>query len=92
MIRAYDLQPDGTVNNMRVFHNLFRPGADGASIDVKNSRGGWVAFSARNRRALDTKCGIYVFAPTGALIRFIPIPEDTITNCALAERSENAPM
>jgi len=31
---------------------------------------------------LDTKCGIYVFAPTGALLKFIPIPEDTITNCA----------
>ena len=31
---------------------------------------------------LDTKCGIYVFSPAGALLRFIPIPEDTITNCA----------
>ena len=29
---------------------------------------------------LDTKCGIYVISPQGKLLKFIPIPEDTITN------------
>jgi gluconolactonase len=85
MIRAYDLQPDGTVRNMRVFHNFY-PGrsADGICIDTKGNL--YAAAGLHRRRAtsetLDTKAGIHVFAPNGKLLRFIPIPEDTITNCA----------
>ncbi len=29
---------------------------------------------------MDTKGGVYVISPQGTLIKFIPIPEDTITN------------
>ena len=29
---------------------------------------------------LDTKCGVYVISPEGKLLKFIPIPEDYITN------------
>ena len=38
MIRAYDLQPDGTVRNMRVHYNFY-PGrsADGMSIDTQGN-------------------------------------------------------
>jgi gluconolactonase len=85
MIRAYDLQPDGTLRNMRVFHNFY-PGrsADGMCIDVK---GNLYAAAGLNRprgttETLDTKSGVHVFAPDGKLLRFIPIPEDLITNCA----------
>ena len=85
MIRAYDLQPGGTVTNMRVFHN-FSPGrsADGLCIDVQ---GNLYAAAGLNRRrgtseTLDTKAGVHVFSAQGKLQRFIPIPEDTITNCA----------
>ena len=85
MIRAYDLQPDGTPRNMRVFHNFY-PGrsADGMCIDVK---GNLYAAAGLNRprgtsETLDTKSGVHVFAPDGKLLRFIPIPEDLITNCA----------
>jgi gluconolactonase len=85
MIRSYDLQPDGAVRNMRVFHNFY-PGrsADGLCIDTK---GNLYAAAGLNRRrgtheTLDTKAGVHVFAPNGNLLRFIPIPEDTITNCA----------
>jgi len=85
MIRAYDLQPDGTLRNMRVFHN-FSPGrsADGMCIDTK---GNLYAAAGLNRlrgspETLDTKAGVYVFAPDGKLLRFTPIPEDLITNCA----------
>jgi gluconolactonase len=85
MIRAYDLRADGTVTNMRVFHNFY-PGrsADGMSIDEKGNL--YAAAGLHSLRGtsetLATKCGIYIFAPTGVLIKFIPIPEDTITNCA----------
>jgi gluconolactonase len=85
MIRAYDLQPDGSVRNMRVFHNFY-PGrsADGLCID---SQGNLYAAAGLHRRrgtheTLATKPGIHVFSPAGKLLRFIPVPEDTITNCA----------
>lgn len=85
MIRAYDLSADGSVTKMRVFHNFY-PGrsGDGMSVDVKGNL--YVAAGLHSPRGtsetLDNQCGIYVFAPTGALLKFIPIPEDTITNCA----------
>jgi gluconolactonase len=85
MIRAYDLASDGSVTNTRVFHNFY-PGrsGDGMSIDVKGNL--YVSAGLHSLRAtsetLDTKCGVHVFAPSGALLEFIPIPEDTITNNA----------
>jgi len=85
MIRAYDLRPDGSVSNMRIFHNFY-PGrsADGMSIDVKGNLYAAAGLHATRgtNETLDTKCGIYIFSPTGALLKFIPVPEDTITNCA----------
>lgn len=85
MIRVYDLQPDGTVRNMRVHYN-FSPGrsADGMSID---SRGNLYASAGLHQlrgtaETLDTKCGVYVISPEGKLLKFIPIGEDTITNNA----------
>jgi gluconolactonase len=85
MIRAYDLRPDGTVTNMRVHYN-FSPGrsADGMSID---SQGNLYASAGMGQlrgtsETLDTKTGIYVISPKGALLKFIPIPEDYITNNA----------
>ena len=85
LIRAYDLQPDGTVRNMRVHYN-FSPGrsADGMSIDTQ---GNLYASAGMNQlrgtaETLDTKTGIYVISPAGKLLKFIPIAEDYITNNA----------
>lgn len=85
MIRAYDLSENGTVSNMRVFHNFF-PGrsADGISID---SQGNVYAAAGLNRtrgtgETLDTKPGIHVFSPEGKLLKYYYIYEDTVTNCA----------
>jgi gluconolactonase len=68
-----------------VFYN-FSPGrsADGLSID----RQGNVYASAGlhqprgTAETLDTKAGVYVISPAGKLLRFIPIPEDLVTNNA----------
>lgn len=85
MIRAYDLEADGTVKNMRVFHNFY-PGrsGDGMSLDVKGNL--YVAAGLNRLRGtsetLDTKPGIHVFAPSGEKINFVSIPEDLVTNCA----------
>jgi gluconolactonase len=85
MIRAYDLQPDGTVRNMRVHYNFY-PGrsADGMSIDTQ---GNLYASAGLHRRrgtseTLDTPCGVHVISPEGKRIKLISIPEDTITNNA----------
>ena len=85
LIRGYDLAPDGTVSNMRVVYN-FAPGrsGDGMSID---SQGNLYVSAGMNQlrgtaETLDTKTGVYVISPKGTLIKFIPIPEDYITNNA----------
>lgn len=85
MIRAFDLAEDGTVSNMRVFHNFY-PGrsADGISVD---SKGNIYAAAGLNRtrgtpETLDTKPGIHVFSPEGKLLKYYPVYEDTVTNCA----------
>ena len=85
LIRSYDLRVDGTVANMRVLYT-FSPGrgADGLSID---SQGRLYASAGLNQlrgtpETLDTKAGVYVISPGGKLIRFIPIPEDLVTNNA----------
>jgi gluconolactonase len=85
MIRAYDLHSDGTVANMRVHYNFY-PGrsADGMSIDTQ---GNLYASAGMNQlrgtlETLDTKTGVYVISPAGKLLKFIPIPEDFITNNA----------
>jgi len=85
MIRAYDLRPDGTVANMRVHYNFY-PGrsGDGMSIDTQ---GNLYASAGMNQlrgtsETLANKAGVYVISPQGKLLKFIPIPEDFITNNA----------
>jgi gluconolactonase len=85
LIRSFDLQPDGSVRNMRVLYD-FSPGrgADGMSIDIQ---GNLYASAGMNQlrgtsETLDTKTGVYVISPEGKLIKFFPIPEDLITNNA----------
>jgi gluconolactonase len=85
LIRAYDLRPNGTVGNMRVFYT-FSPGrsADGLSID---RQGNLYASAGLNQprgtsETLDTKAGVHVISPGGKLLRIIPVPEDLVTNNA----------
>ena len=85
MIRAYDLSEEGTVSNMRVFHDFY-PGRSGDGMTIDSEGNLYVAAGLNKLRGtsetLDTKCGVHVFSPDGRLEEFIPIPEDTITNCA----------
>lgn len=85
MIRAYDLDEDGNVSNMRVFHDFY-PGRSGDGMTIDSEGNLYVAAGLNRLRdtseTLDTPAGVHVFAPDGALKEFIPIPEDTVTNCA----------
>ena len=85
MIRAYDLRPDGTVANMRVHYNFY-PGRSGDGMSIDSEGNLYVSAGMGQLRGssetLDTKTGVYVISPRGALLKFIPILEDYITNNA----------
>lgn len=85
LIRAYDLQPDGTLAKMRVFHN-FSPGRSGDGMCIDSAGSIYVAAGLNRLRGtsetLDTRAGIHVFASTGEPRGFFPVYEDTVTNCA----------
>ena len=85
MIRAYDLADDGSVSNMRMFHNFY-PGRSGDGMTIDSEGNLYVAAGLNRLRGssetLDTPAGVHIFAPDGTLKEFMPIPEDTITNCA----------
>ena len=83
-IRAYDLQPDGTLTNERILFNFY-PGrsGDGMCIDAEGNL--YVAAGLHALRGssetLDTRPGIHLVSPRGELLAFRETPEDTITNC-----------
>ena len=85
MIRAYDLADDGTVSNMRVFHDFY-PGRSGDGMTIDSEGNLYVAAGLNRLRGtsetLDTVAGVHVFSPDGVLLEHIAIPEDTITNAA----------
>ncbi len=85
MIRAYDLAEDGTLSKMRQLINFY-PGrsADGLSIDTEGNlyAAAGLHLTRGTSETLDTKPGIHVISPAGKEIEYIPIPEDTVTNCA----------
>ena len=85
LIRAYDLSPEGTVDNMRIFHD-FLPGRSGDGMTIDSAGNLYVAAGLNRTRGtsetLDTVAGVHVFSPAGELIEHIPVPEDAITNAA----------
>ena len=85
MIRAYDLRPDGTVANMRVHYNFY-PGRSGDGMSIDSEGNLYVSAGMGQLRGssetLATKTGVYVISPKGALLKFMPIAEDFITNNA----------
>jgi gluconolactonase len=94
MIRAFDLQPDGTASHGRTLFDFAGRGGDGASVDVQGNLyvaaglnrqpppGALAGAIAWPPEARKTKTGVYVISPKGKLIKFIPIPEDIISNTA----------
>ena len=84
-IRAYDLRPDGSVDNERTVYDFY-PGRSGDGMRVDAEGNLYVAAGLHRPRGtsetLDTRPGIHVISPQGKLVDFIETPEDTITNCA----------
>jgi gluconolactonase len=88
-VSVWDLAADGNVNvASKKLHYNFSPGrsGDGMSIDTQGNL--WVSAGMNQLRGTDetvaNKTGIYVISPAGKLLKFIPIPEDYITNNTFA--------
>jgi len=85
MIRAYDLAEDGTVSNMRVFHDFY-PGRSGDGMTIDSEGNLYVAAGLNRTRGtsetLATEPGVHVFSPDGERSDFYRTYEDTITNAA----------
>ena len=84
----FALRPDGSVDpaSRRLLHDWGKTrGPDGMKLDV---RGRLYVAAGLNRQnpPAETQArptaGVYVFAPQGKLLEFIPIPRDETTNCA----------
>jgi gluconolactonase len=92
MIRAFELQADGSARNGRVLFDFPGRSADGMSVDTQGNLyvsaglnalappGALAAARVWTADALKSQAGVYVISPMGTLITFIPIPEDVITN------------
>ena len=83
-VYAYALRTDGSVGARRVMHNFGTGrGGDGMCLDSDGNayvtaglNGG---FSAEQDNSV--KAGVYIFSPQGKSLGFIPVPEDSVTNC-----------
>ncbi len=94
LIRAFELQPDGTARNGRVLFQFPGRSGDGTGVDTLGNLyvsaglnalappGAMAVARAWTAEALKTKAGVYVISPAGKLLSFIPIAEDVITNNA----------
>jgi gluconolactonase len=90
-LAAFDLSADGSASNYHVLHNFY-PGRGGDGMTVDSAGNLWVAAGQNHLRAsqngrpstetLDTKAGLYEFAPDGKQLNFYPCPTDLVTNVA----------
>src|SRR6185369_9643094 len=84
-IWAFSVPADGTLSDQRLVYDFGKGrGGDGMRLDSKGNL--WVAAGISVKRGpgetLDNPPGVYVIAPEGKLLGFIPIPENLITNLA----------
>lgn len=82
-LRAYDFS-DGTLSNGRVLVDFY-PGRSGDGMAIDEQGNLYVAAGLHTLRGgsetLDTRPGIHVFSPQGALLAYRPTPMDSVTNC-----------
>jgi gluconolactonase len=85
----FDLKTDGSIDTesrKELFDWRTGRGPDG--LDVDRAGNLYVAGGRNNRNdnepATDFPGGIYVLSPEGKKLDFIPIPDDEVTNCAVA--------
>ena len=84
----FDLNKDGTVElpSRKVLYDWGEGrGPDGLKQDIAGRLYVAAGLNKPNppfEPAMDKKGGIYVLAPDGKLVTFLPVPRDEVTNCA----------
>jgi gluconolactonase len=76
-IRVFDVQPDGTLTNGRLFADMRSPGKDGAADGMKVDTQGRIFATGPE--------GVWVFAPDGKLLGKI-IPPEVPANVAFGDK------
>ncbi|MBC8351812.1 MAG: SMP-30/gluconolactonase/LRE family protein [Planctomycetes bacterium] len=87
----FDLNADGTIepaSRKLLFDWGTDRGPDGMAMDVEGRLYAAAGFNFPKppiETANKHKAGIYVIAPKGGLLQFIPVPADMITNCTFGD-------
>ncbi len=87
----FDLNADGTIqpdSRKLLFDWGSDRGPDGLALDTAGriyAAAGFNFPALPIETAIQHKAGIYVIAPEGGLLQFIPVPEDMITNCTFGD-------
>ena len=83
-VYAYALRTDGSVGARRVLHD-FGTGRGGDGMCLDSDGNAYVTAGLNGgfspEQDSSVKAGVYVFSPQGKSLGFIPVPEDSVTNC-----------
>ena len=83
-VYAYALRPDGSVGARRVLHD-FGTGRGGDGMCLDRDGNAYVTAGLNGgfspEQDSSVKAGVYIVSPQGKSLGFIPVPEDSVTNC-----------
>jgi len=83
-VYAYALRPDGSVGARRVLHDFGTGrGGDGMCLDRDGNAyiGAGLNGGFSPEQDSSVKAGVYIVSAQGKALGFIPVPEDSVTNC-----------
>ena len=83
-VYAYALRPDGSAGARRVLHDFGTGrGGDGMCLDRDGNAYITAGLNGGFSQEQDSsvKAGVYVVSSQGKALGFIPVPEDSVTNC-----------
>jgi gluconolactonase len=87
-VYAYELRADGSTGRRRVVHDFGSGrGGDGMCLDSQGNLYVTAGLNSGFSPAQDNsvKAGVYVLSPLGTSLGFVPVPEDSVTNCTFGD-------
>jgi gluconolactonase len=85
---AYELRADGSTGRRRIVHDFGSGrGGDGMCLDSQGNLYVAAGLNSGFSPAQDdsVKAGVYVFSSPGTSLGFVPVPEDSVTNCTFGD-------
>jgi gluconolactonase len=87
-VYAYALRADGSIGQRRVIHDFGTGrGGDGMCLDNKGNLylSAGLNQSSSPSQDISVKAGIHIFSRQGKTLGFIPVGEDSVTNCTFGD-------